>query len=238
MNYAPGEFCWTELATGDWKASLRFYGALFGWTANEILPHVVLRKNGQSVAGLYENRDVHPGWLPYIAVASADDAARKAKSLGAKVDSGPLDFEDAGRIAYITDPQSARFAIWEAHRHNGAQIINEIDAMSWNELYTEDIAASREFYAAMFGWKYKISPEYTEIRGGAGGMFPISAEMRGTHPMWIPYFRVGDADVTASKAKSAGGAIYVGPQDVPNVGRFAIVADPQGGVFAAIRLQG
>ncbi|HLJ75038.1 MAG TPA: VOC family protein [Thermoanaerobaculia bacterium] len=148
---------------------------------------------------------------------------------------------DAGRMANIIDPQNARFALWEARRYKGADVINALNAVCWNELYTEDIDASRSFYAALFDWKYKVSPDDTEIRvngAGIGGMFQITDEMRGPHPMWIPYFMAGDADATAAKAKSIRGAVYVGPQDIPNVGRFAIVADPQGAAFAIIRLQG
>ena len=55
-------------------------------------------------------------------------------------------------------------------------------------------------------------------------------------PNWLPYFRVADADKTVARVKSLGGTIKMGPQDIQGVGRFAVVQDPQGAVFAIIYL--
>jgi predicted enzyme related to lactoylglutathione lyase len=55
-------------------------------------------------------------------------------------------------------------------------------------------------------------------------------------PKWAPYFQVANCDATADKAKSLGGNVCVGPADIPNVGRFAGVVDPQGAVFMIIQL--
>ena len=245
-SYEPGEFCWTELATSDWKAAKQFYGSLFGWTANEIPmgdqpPYVMLQSGGKNVGALYENKKAQTAWLAYVAVVKADDAAKKAKSLGAKVLSEPFDVMDVGRMANIQDPQGAKFAIWEAKRHKGADIINEPNAMCWNELYTPDIEGARKFYSGLFNWQLKVSPEYTEVHMkqgdmGMGGMMQISEQMKGMQPGWIPYFAVTDADAVAKKTKSLKGNVYVEPQDIPKVGRFAMLADPQRASFAVIRL--
>ena len=246
-SYAPGEFCWIELATPDYKAATKFYTSLFGWTTEEMPmgdqpPYVMLKSNGKGVGALYENKKATPAWLSYIAVAKADDAAKKAKSLGAKVLQEPFDVMDVGRMANIQDPQGAKFAVWEAKRHKGAEVINEPNAMCWNELYSPDIKGTRKFYSGLFNnWKLKESPEYTEIHmsagdAGIGGMMQISKEMQGMTPQWMPYFAVTDADAVAKKTKSAKGQVYVEPKDIPNVGRFAILADPQGASFAIIKL--
>ena len=112
-SYEPGEFCWTELATSDWKAAKQFYGSLFGWTANEIPmgdqpPYVMLQSGGKNVGALYENKKAQTAWLAYVAVVKADDAAKKAKSLGAKVLSEPFDVMDVGRMANISPPAPRR----------------------------------------------------------------------------------------------------------------------------------
>jgi predicted enzyme related to lactoylglutathione lyase len=247
-SYPPGDFCWTELATSDWKAAKNFYGSLFGWTADERSmgpdqpPYVMLQKNGKNVCALYENKKAPPAWLSYVSVASADDSAKKAKSLGAKVLQEPFDVMDVGRMASVQDPQDAKFAIWQAKRHKGADIINEVGAMCWNELYTPDVEASRKFYAGLFNWKYKISPEYTEARAGdvaTGGIIQIDEKMKGMgiKPHWMPYFAVADADGAVKKAKSLGVKDSFGPQDIPKVGRFAVLADPFGARFAIIKPQ-
>ena len=56
-------------------------------------------------------------------------------------------------------------------------------------------------------------------------------------PTWMPYFAVSDCDATVKKAKSLDGKAYVEPQDIPKVGRFSVLADPQGASFAVIKLQ-
>ncbi len=244
-SYSPGEFCWVELATSDGTAAKKFYTALFGWTANEMPmapgqpPYVMLQKNGKDVGALYENKEVHPGWLSYVCVASADDSAKKAKSLGGKLMAEPFDVMDVGRMANVQDPQGAKFAIWQPKKHKGAAVINEPNSVCWNELYTSKIEASRNFYSALFGWKLKVSPEYTEVHvgdAGVGGMMQISEQMKGMQPSWMPYFAVTDCDGLVKKAKSLGAKAYVEPQEVPNVGRFSILADPQGAAFAVIKL--
>lgn len=247
-SYPPGEFCWTELATGDWKAAKKFYTSLFDWTADERSmgpdqpPYVMLQKSGKNICALYENRKAQPAWLSYVSVASADDSAKKAKSLGAKLLQEPFDVMDVGRMASVQDPQGAKFAVWQPKKHKGADIINELGAMCWNELYAPDVEASRKFYSALFNWKFKISPEYTEVHAGdagTAGMIQIDEKMKamGIKPHWMPYFAVADADGTVKKASSLGVKDYFGPHDIPQVGRFAVLVDPFGARFAIIKPQ-
>ena len=64
----------------------------------------------------------------------------------------------------------------------------------------------------------------------------ITPQMGPVPPNWLPYFRVEDCDATAQKAKSSGGKLMVPPQDIPNVGRFSVIGDPQGAMFAILKL--
>jgi predicted enzyme related to lactoylglutathione lyase len=76
---------------------------------------------------------------------------------------------------------------------------------------------------------------YTEIeRNGQpmGGMYPMGPEMAQVPPNWTLYFQVDDCDATSRRVKSLGGRLIVEPKDLPNVGRFAVVQDPQGAVFS------
>src|SRR5437660_7420186 len=160
-SFPQGDFCWIELSTSDGNSAKKFYTGLFGWSTNEISmgdqpPYVMVQKNGKDVAGLLENKNAPPHWMSYVAVSSADDAAKKAKSLGAKVVAGPFDVMDVGRMAVIQDPQGAMFSLWEEKRPNRVMIVNEAGAMCWNELYTPDIEGSRKFYVGLFDWKLKI----------------------------------------------------------------------------------
>ncbi len=249
-SYKPGQFCWVELATTDAKAARAFYTGLFGWTVKEMPmgdqgTYYIFQKGGRDAAAMYEQgpdergQGVPPHWNNYIAVENADAAAAKAKSLGGTVVAGPFDVMDAGRMATVMDPQHAVFAVWQAGRSIGATVVNEPGAVGWNELYTPEIENSRKFYASLFGWTYKISPEYTEAKmetRSFAGMMQLTPKMSGMPPSWMPYFVVAGTDDIVKKVQSGGGQVYVPAQDTPNVGRFAVVADAQGAAFAAITL--
>lgn len=246
---APGTFCWIELATPDRRASQQFYTSLFGWTPNEVPmgegePYILLEKNGRNVGALYQttpqSTEVPAGWLSYVAVDSADDAAQRAKDLGASVMQEPFDVMDLGRMAVIQDAQGAVFAVWQAKGHPGIGIRDEAGTLCWNELMTTDVEASQKFYKALFGWELKITPGYTEAHVGGravGGMMQIAPEMHGMPSNWKPYFMVEDTDASFANAKSLGVNDTYGPMDIPDVGRFAVLIDPQGASFAIITMK-
>ena len=246
--YKPGQFSWVELSTSDVRSARSFYNALFGWDVKEIPmgdqgTYYMFQKEGDEVAAMYpateQEKGIPPHWNSYVSVANVDAAAEKAKTLGGKVVAGPFDVFDAGRMAVISDPQGAIFQLWQAGKSIGAGRIYEPNTLGWNELYTPDIEGSRKFYSSLFDWKLKVSPEYTEVHvgdQGVGGMFAITKEMAGMPPNWTPYFVVNNADATVAKAKSMGGKVHKEATDIPNVGRFAMLADAQGAGFAIIAM--
>jgi len=249
-KHDPGTFCWVELSASSTGEAKSFYSKLFGWTVHEMPmgdqgSYFIFQKNGKDVAAMYaqlpeeKKGGIPPHWNNYIAVSSADSAAAKARSLGATILAAPFDVNDAGRMAVVQDAQLAVFLLWDAKNHIGARLINEPGALCWNELYTNDIEASRDFYSKLFGWKLKISPEYTEVHvgeRGIGGMMQISEKMSGMPPCWLPYFTVENTDAAFKRAQSGGIEVYVPPTDIPHVGRFAMFADPQGAGLAIIAL--
>jgi len=240
-KHDPGTFCYIELATPDRKGAAKFYESLFGWKMKETpLPdgstYVQPQKNGRDVGGMYETKDAPPNWLSYIAVASADDAAAKAESLGGHLMMKPFDVMDLGRMALVVDPQGAPFAVWQPKANPGVGVRDESGTLCWNELATRDVEAARKFYASLFGWAPKVSPEYTEWHVGSkaiGGLMKASAPE--IPPHWLVYFMVDDVDASTKKAKSLGARTYVEPMDIPKVGRFSVVADPHGASFALFK---
>jgi uncharacterized protein len=239
-SHAPGSFCWFELAASDWKAARAFYGSLFGWTAKELpmgegeAPYIELQLDGKSVAALYQGGP--PAWTTYISVASADESARKARHLGGSVVNEPFDVFDNGRMAIVRDPQGGSFCVWQARSHHGVSRMMEPGTVCWSELHTKDPAAAKAFYSALFGWSMKESPDYAEIvnQGNAIGGIVQSRASRRENPFWLTYIAVEDCDAAAARARSLGATIHVGPMDIENVGRFAIVLDPEGADFAII----
>src|SRR5205085_183989 len=93
-----------------------------------------------------------PAWNNYITVESADDAAERAKELGATVHAPPFDVMDVGRMAVIQDPLGAFFMVWEPRTNIGAQLVNAPGALCWNELASPDPGVSADFYGSLFGW--------------------------------------------------------------------------------------
>jgi predicted enzyme related to lactoylglutathione lyase len=121
-QHAVGTFCWPELHTTDVPAAKKFYGSLFHWAPNDMPvpegdPYTMLDLGGQTIGAMtplqkeQTNAGVPPHWNPYVAVANADETAKKATSLGGTVILPPFDVMDAGRMAVIQDPTGATFSV-------------------------------------------------------------------------------------------------------------------------------
>ncbi|WP_353227245.1 VOC family protein [Novosphingobium sp.] len=117
-------------------------------------------------------------------------------------------------------------------------------AFIWYELMTTDATGAKAFYDAVVGWNIDAgnsgpdaSFDYRMIVRGdggfAGGLLAMAPAMvaSGAKPGWLGYVHVPDVDAAAQTMVDAGGAIFMGPQDMDNVGRMAMVADPQGAVI-------
>ena len=110
----------------------------------------------------------------------------------------------------------------------------------WYELMTTDVAAASAFYAGVVGWSAQESGmpgvEYTLLKVGdaqVAGLMRLPAELAaiGTPPSWRGYVAVDDVDATEARLLKAGGKVVRPADDIPGVGRFASVADPQGALF-------
>jgi predicted enzyme related to lactoylglutathione lyase len=116
------------------------------------------------------------------------------------------------------------------------------DKFFWYELMTSDPDAAIAFYTAVVGWSAaeqegsQLDFRYMVLNAGErgiGGVIQITDRMRegGARPGWIGYIRVGDTDAKAASIAAAGGKVLMDPADIPNIGRFAMVADPGGAPF-------
>jgi uncharacterized protein len=112
----------------------------------------------------------------------------------------------------------------------------------WYELLTSDQTAAERFYANLLGWKMSGDPSYRHIEaseGPVGGMLSLSAEMTagGARPAWMGYILVEDVDKMVASIEQGGGKTLWPARDMDNVGRIAMVADPQGAAFYLIKPQ-
>ena len=250
--YKPGTFCWVELGTTDSAAAKTFYTQLFSWEYEDHpmgpgMVYTMLKLNGKDVGALYElmpdmrAQGVPPHWLSYVSVSNTDETAEKAKAAGATIVKEPFDVMTEGRMAVIQDPTGALFALWQAKNHPGSAARMVPNSLCWNELATHDPQEAEKFYSNVFGWSTEAfpgGPEYTIFKNGnegAGGMFKIMPEMGPLPPHWLAYFAVDDCDAKVQKATELGASIMKPAEEIPGVGRFAILNDPQGAAFAVIK---
>lgn len=250
-KHNPGSFCWVELMTSDQSAAKNFYTKLFGWTYSdapmgEAGVYTMLELNGKNVGALFQrgkqDERVPPHWNCYVAVDNVDASSSKAASLGATLMMPPFDVMDIGRMSVMQDPTGAVLSLWQGKKHTGAAVVAEPGAMCWHELGTGDDKSAGTFYTQLFGWGTKLIPgemPYTVFSNAGqdiGGMYRLTEQMKGVPPHWLPYFQVTDCDASVQKAVSMGGTPVVPPTDIPGTGRFAYVQDPQGAIFAVIKL--
>jgi uncharacterized protein len=115
----------------------------------------------------------------------------------------------------------------------------------WYELLTSDADAAGDFYGKVVGWtsthsgqpgmdyRFFSSGDGSDVKDGVGGYMAITPEMAqgGARPGWLGYLAVDDVDASAASITSAGGCVLMPAMDLENVGRMAMVADPQGAPF-------
>jgi uncharacterized protein len=251
-SYTPGTPCWVELSgTPDVDASESFYRELFGWempaqpNSAELGGYRRAKKGGKDVAGVSPRMEEgQPAvWGTYVSVADAAATLAKATEAGATPITQPLDVVGLGTMAVFTDPTGAVCGIWQPGTFAGAELVNESGSFGWNELGTRDTAKAKEFYGAVFGWGADSQDmgqmgTYTTWKVGedmVGGMFDIAGVVPDEVPAhWLVYFTVDDLDASLEKVESGGGDLRNGPIEIP-IGRFAVVADQFGAVFAVMQ---
>jgi predicted enzyme related to lactoylglutathione lyase len=110
----------------------------------------------------------------------------------------------------------------------------------WHELMTNDVKAAGTFYKKVAGWKtrgWKQDSSYTELVAGdrpsAGLMaLPDEAKAMGAPPNWLVYIGAPDIEATAREAVGLGGKVLKAPSEIPTIGKYVVLQDPQGATFA------
>jgi predicted enzyme related to lactoylglutathione lyase len=234
-----GTPCWVDYGAADLEAAKNFYATLFGWEytegSEEYGGYINSTKNGELAAGLgprmEESQPVT--WTTYFATDDSEAAVQRITEAGGTVIVQPMDIAPFGRMTIALDPQGNSFGLWESREHTGVRIYGEPGSLAWNEAVVEDPAAAKEFYTAVFGFRYddvEGAENYSTFAtgdqplGGLGGAQPNMS--RG----WLVCFLVGSADEVCATTESHGGKVTMAPMDTP-WGRFAVLEDPWGAPF-------
>ena len=246
-----GRFCWYDLATTDVPGSLRFYGGLFDWTvrSTDMGPmgaYHVISAGGQEFAGVMPlaERTTPPCWLGHVGVPDVRAACIETDKARGSIHRPPTSIPGAGGFAVISDPTGGVLAPIQLGgpppRDLGAASVPGL--IAWNELVTSDPVLAAGFYTRVFGWSVHMieltgSPYWIFRHDGedVAGMIEAPASPVPEQRNWMVYFHVADADATAEKATSLGGAVLIPPFDVHTVGRCALITDPNGVVFRIVR---
>ncbi len=243
-SYEHGVPSWVDIGTPDPTAAVRFYSELFDWDSQDMGEeaghYTIVSKGGKMVAAISPAQDPGPPrWTTYINVDDVDAVAAKAEAAGGNVIAAPMDVMTAGRMAIFADTTGAIIAAWQPRDHLGAQLVNEPGAFIWSELATSDLAKSKSFYSAAFGWGWGGSDEYAEAQVSGrsiGGVLPRPPDYPADMPdSWTVFFGSADVDGDVKKATDTGATVVVQPTDIPDTGRFAVLVDPQGAVFALFK---
>ncbi len=246
--------CWVDLWTSDVEAARRFYGDLFGWTADDPAPefggYFGFQREGRQIAGAMGDMG-EPGseffmaaddtWKIYLAAPDIEATAAAAQAAGAELLGEVMPVGELGAQVVLRDPTGAHLGFWKPGTHPGFTVLDEPGAPSWFELFTRDHDTALDFYSSLFDVEVERVGDSDEFRystlvgpsdcGQVAGIMDASAWLPDEVPAhWSVYWYVDDADDAVTRVESLGGSVVVAPEDTP-YGRLATVADPMGAVF-------
>jgi predicted enzyme related to lactoylglutathione lyase len=262
-GFPPGVPCWIDTQQPDRDAALRFYGAVFGWAFENhqrrgTRAYDIATLRGRTVAAIGSGAgETTATWTTYIGVESADEAVAQVEAAGGAVVAPPFRAGSAGRLALLTDPIGAAFAVWQPERRKGVELVNEPGTWNWSLLRTRDPERAAAFYGAVFGWEIDLAgpgPKLVRRPGYADFLERFDPDLRRRHaehgaperfsdavawivpddgpPHWAVTFSVSDADAAASTAEHEGGRVIAPPSDTEWT-RETVLADPGGATFTA-----
>jgi len=244
MPRTSGKFVWVELNTANPKAAQGFYGEVLGWKV-QAFPmgpetYEMIDAGGTTIGGYNPQGKGPTQWLSYMSVDDVDETAKKVVAAGGKVIDAPSDIPTVGRSAKVADPQGAVFYLFRSATEDMPESPPTQGRFYWNELVTRDAPKAVAFYEKIFGHTHDEMPMpdgkyYVLNKDGAPRAGIMAGQDKNAPPTWLPYFAVADTDATVARAKKLGANVYMAPEDIPNVGRFAVLSDPQGATFAVIK---
>ena len=247
-----GRFVWYEMLTVDKGPTIDFYKEVVGWDTQEMeggeQAYTMFTIGEAPVGGIMDLPEearaggAPPHWLAYVSTPDTDATVEQAKELGAKVLVEPMSIPEVGRLAVLSDPQGAVFAVFTAASDSpGRDGPPQVGEFSWHELATSDYEAGFDFYSALFGWEKTNAMDMGEGMGvyqmygsgghELGGMYNLGPNTPAP-PHWLLYAKVPDVDAAVETVKSLGGQVLNGPMDVPGGDRVVQCMDTQGAAFA------
>jgi uncharacterized protein len=243
VTTAHGSVVWVDLSTPDLDAAIHFYERLFDWHyeehESEMGTYVTARVEGGDVCGMMgqapEQAGMPPVWTVFVGCDHLENMLARVRELGGSVIEAPLSIPGGARIAVVADPTGAVLALAEGSLAARTIVRDEPGAPGWVECQSRDVAESRDFYEGLFGWKAEEGTRgylvFTRNDEQICGLMVIPDEAPAEVPShWMVYF-VADVAQAVEQAPGLGGTVEHPTHDTDE-GRFAVLADPAGAVFA------
>ena len=246
-SHIQGTPSWVDLTTDNLAESKAFYSHVLGWDFTEVpfggVSYTMATLDGRRVAGLMQQNQEQidhgppPRWNTYLAVDDATKTIELVSGAGGQALMPPVELMDSGSMAAMADRSGTQVGLWQAGTHTGTQVVDELGALVWNELVTDDVPAVVAFFGSLFGWttseiETPVGP-YTifSVDGNpAGGIRQRAHDQIETH--WETYFSVASIDDMLGVVGKTDGLIDE-PSDI-GFAKVAAVRDPQGAVFYAM----
>jgi predicted enzyme related to lactoylglutathione lyase len=250
-RHEEATFSYSDLQTTDLEAAKAFYTSLFGWGVDEqpMGPgqvYAMFKKNGKTTAAAslqpsqQAEAGVPPMWSSYFTVDDVDTRTKELESAGGVIHAGPFDVFEAGRMSVVTEPSGAFFCLWQPKDNIGSEVMNEPNTLTWTECVSADADKTTEFFSTLFGWNAEEMPAATGGRyilmkkGDQPACGVMTSPTPGMPSFFLVYFAVENCDETVAKAEELGARIQQPATPIPGVGRFALIADPQGAGFGLL----
>lgn len=246
----PGKFIWFDLASPDLGQQKAFYGKLFGWSFRPVAgtgdDYFIVQNDGRAIAGMFSyqpadgSRDAS-NWIALMSVDDPDEAARKVKAGGGKVNVSPTTMANRGRHALFEDPSGAVFGVLKSSSGDPPDRQAAIGDIMWVDLFSLDTDQAVAFYRS-------LAPYETEVRqvtdtlsrtllSSQGkprtSIIPVAEDAN--RSSWVPYVRVNDVEATLQEVVEGGGFAIVPPNPDLLDGNLAIFVDPNGAVLGIIK---
>jgi predicted enzyme related to lactoylglutathione lyase len=241
------KFVWFEYVAKDIHKAQGFFGELFNWGVKQVpMPggdYAMISVGDRTIGGYLvppEGAPQHAHWLSHLQTTDARATSKQVEALGGKVLKPAFQVGDFGTMAIAADPNGGYFALWQPAKAEPDPAPAD-HTFCWNELASVAPDKSVEFYAKVGGFTDKpmeMGPmgTYHVLEAGGVPRAGIMKQMMPEQPhAWLPYVQVANADATAEKAKKLGATIVVPPTDIPNVGRFSVIVDPQGCAIGVLK---
>lgn len=240
MSHA-GRFIWRELISTHTDKAGAFYTQLFGWESAAMdMPtgaYTLFKQGEADVAGMMAPQmdGVPSHWLDYISVDDVAASRAIVEKAGGKAITPVIEMP-VGTFAVVTDPAGAVFALFRGTNPGATDTDSPpaVGTFCWSHLRSSNLDAVVPFYAKVFGWTAASNNGMVFFNRGdktiAGAEQLPAGDPSPSH--WLKYVAVDDTDASLKKAGALGAKTVVPATTIEGMGRFAVLADPSGGIVA------